>query len=482
MAKRRRLTLTMRMLLLVFIPLWALSAASIGIGTYYMAEQQTRKLKDDIKLIARAIRVPIGEAIEKGDLETVQRTLDAVFSIGQVYGASVYNKNGERIAAAGIARHDNDDNPLAEKMLKVGEDGDAYQHQAGRRVYSHFVPITGPNGQLPTMVEVTRKASDFSTSVDRIAYWAWGSWGLVGLMTLAIVLFGYRQAVGREMTRLINVMGEVGRGKLTQRAADNGSTEMAKIAKAFNQMLDDIETAQQEIKAHQAHEIALNQQLERQERMAALGRLVSGIAHELGAPLNVIDGRARRLARLDSDPKGQHELDAIRGQVGRLTRIVRQLLDFSRGGLQREWLRLAPLIESAIESVNYEQQSAQPNFNVSVPENIKVYIDQARFELVLVNLLRNACQAAQAQVGVEYHHADGKWQLSIWDDGEGIKGDINPEQLLEPFFTTKPKGKGTGLGLAIVHNVVHDHGGEMTFSHAEQGGLQVTLNFPEELT
>src|SRR5690606_29220457 len=114
------MSLSMRMLLLVFLPLWGLSAASIGIGTYYVVEQQTRKLKDDIKLIARAIRVPIGEAIEQGDLATVQRTLDAVFTLGQVYGASVYNKEGERVAAAGIARIDTEDSPIAEKLLEVG--------------------------------------------------------------------------------------------------------------------------------------------------------------------------------------------------------------------------------------------------------------------------------------------------------------------------------------------------------------------------
>lgn len=477
------MTLAMRMLLLVFIPLWALSGASIGIGTHYMAEQQTRKLKDDIKLIARAIRVPIGEAINQGDLATVQRTLDAVFSLGQVYGASVYNGEGQRIAAAGIARQeDTADNPLAQQMVRVGQDGDAYQHQAGRRVFSHFVPVTDETGKISSMVEVTRRASDFSATMNRIAYWAWGSWGVVGLLTLGIVLLGYRQAVGRQVANLTAVMADVGRGQLSVRAPQSSATELGTIAKAFNQMLDDMAQAQASIAAHQAQEATLNQQLERQERMAALGRLVSGIAHELGAPLNVIDGRARRLARNNDDPLALRELDAIRGQVQRLTRIVHQLLDFSRSGAQRETLQLLELVQAAVDSVKHELAPQPPQITLDIADNAVVTVDPARFELVLVNLLRNACQAADSQVGVVYQTQPDGWRLSIWDDGAGIAADIEPQQLLEPFFTTKPKGQGTGLGLAIVHNIVSDHHGELRLSRAAAGGLQVSLRFPVEIT
>lgn len=484
MTKKYRMTLATRMLLLVFLPLWALSGASIGIGTYYMAEQQTRKLKDDIKLIARAIRVPIGEALNQGDLATVQRTLDAVFSLGQVYGASVYNGEGQRIAAAGIARQeDTAANPLAEQMVRVGQDGDAYQHQAGRRVFSHFVPVTDPTGKISSMVEVTRRASDFSTTMDRIAYWAWGSWGVVGLLTLGIVLLGYRQAVGRQVANLTEVMADVGAGKLELRAPTSGATELGDIAKAFNQMLDNMASAQASIVAHRQQEATLNRQLERQERMAALGRLVSGIAHELGAPLNVIDGRARRLSRYNDDATAQRELSAIRGQVQRLTRIVHQLLDFSRSGAQLESILLRELVEAAVASVKHELAHGEPpQITLDIPATAMVTVDPAQFELVLVNILRNACQAATTRVGVSYQTNEHGWNLAIWDDGAGIAADIEPQQLLEPFFTTKPKGQGTGLGLAIVHNIVSDHQGELQLSHAEAGGLQVSLCFPKDVT
>ncbi|WP_417357124.1 ATP-binding protein [Gallaecimonas pentaromativorans] len=480
MTKRYSLTLTWRVLLLMFLPLWLLTGASVGLGMHYLGDQQTRKLKDDLKLVARAIRAPIGEAINQGDMDTVRHTLDAVFSLGQIYGAAVYDREGQRIAAAGIAKRDNQDNPLALHLVETGRDRDAYQRQAGRRVFSHFVPVTDTSGQITGLVEVTRKASDFSAYLERLTYWAWLAWAGLGLLTLTIVLWGYRQTVGREVGRLTRVMAAVGAGQRGLRAPMNGAPEFQTIALAFNRMLDDMAGAELALAEHREQEAHLSRSLERQQRMATLGRLVSGIAHELGAPLNVIDGRARRLARFDDEPKAQKELAAIRSQVGRLTRIVRQLLDFSRSGAQFRPLPLKELLEAALMSVAEEQQGAMPNVELEVPQNQRLLADGPRLELALVNLIRNACQAPCNELAIHLEEGERHWQLIIEDDGPGLPAGTDPQTLLEPFFTTKPKGQGTGLGLAIAQNVMTDHGGELTLAASAKGGLRLTLHFPKE--
>lgn len=134
-----------------------------------------------------------------------------------------------------------------------------------------------------------------------------------------------------------------------------------------------------------------------------------------------------------------------------------------------------------MDSIKHELASKPPQITLDIPAEASVTVDPARFELLLVNLLRNACQAAVSQVGVNYQSDTDGWCLSVWDDGAGIDAELDPHQLLEPFFTTKPKGQGTGLGLAIVHNIVSDHHGELRLSHAQAGGLQVSLRFPEEV-
>ncbi|WP_115717507.1 ATP-binding protein [Gallaecimonas mangrovi] len=481
MTKRYSLSLTWRVLLLVFLPLWLLSGAVISLQVHYLGEQQTAKLKDDLKLVARAIRAPIGEAINQGDMDTVRHTLNAVFSLGQIYGAAVYDRDGQRIAAAGIARRDNEneDNPLALHLVRTGRDRDAYQRQAGREVFSHFVPVTDTGGQITGLVEVTRKASDFSKSLNHLAYWSWSAWVALGLITLGIVLWGYRQAMGREVARLTQVMAAVGSGQKGLRAPQAGAPELRDIASAFNQMLDDMGKAEQAIAAHRQQEITLHSRLERQERMAALGRLVSGIAHELGAPLNVIDGRARRLARFDDDPQTQKELGAIRGQVARLTRIVRQLLDFGRSGIQYQQLRLKTLVDDVLDSVRFEQGGRMPQLQLDIPDAALITADSARLELALINLLRNSCQAGASRLSLAFSETAECWCLTLADDGPGLPPGVTAEQLLEPFFTTKPKGQGTGLGLAIVQNILADHGGDLTLLPQAQG-LQFRLRFPKD--
>lgn len=480
MVRLTKVSLSVRILLFVFLPLWGLSAASIGIGTYYLADLQTSKLKGDLKLIARAIDVPIGEAIRKGDIETVQRTLDAIFDLGQVYGASVYNQDGQRIAAAGIAKRSNKYNPIALELLEVGRDANVYQRQAGKQVYSHFLPITDKRGQISSLVEITRRASDFSSSMSTLSYSAWTVWGVIGLLTLIIVYLGHYRAAGRDVAQLTSTMAKIGQGQLGLRAADSNTYELSSIALALNRMLDDIALAQEKILAHQEYETKLNLRLERNERMATLGRFVGGVAHELGAPLNVIDGRARRLSRFIDKNSALHELTSIRGQVKRLTRIVRQLLDFSRNSNQKEKVLILDLVVHARESLNHEQMESSPLITINVPNHLSVFVDPDLFELALINLLRNASQAAQENVFVGYGESHDHWWITISDDGQSIPIDMDLPQLLEPFFTTKPKGQGTGLGLAIVNNIVNDHHGELMLRRSEQGGLIVTLQFSKE--
>ncbi|NAX35285.1 ATP-binding protein, partial [Vibrio sp. V29_P1S30P107] len=138
------------------------------------------------------------------------------------------------------------------------------------------------------------------------------------------------------------------------------------------------------------------------------------------------------------------------------------------------------LVVHARESLNHEQMEPSPLITINVPNHLSVFVDPDLFELALINLLRNASQAAQENVFVGYGESHDYWWITISDDGQRIPIDMDLSQLLEPFFTTKPKGQGTGLGLAIVNNIVNDHHGELMLRRSEQGGLIVTLQFSKE--
>src|SRR5690554_2996798 len=317
----------------IMLPLLALSGIAIGIGLERAAEFQDERLRDDLELVGRAIHVPVSDALIRRDITTVQASLDSVFKIGRVYGASVYDTEGALVASAGVTESDLSESLLAEQVILTGETQDSYRKVAGRDVFSQFVPIQDRSGQIIGFMQLNRRAQDFDNALDQLARIAWGTWIVLALATVAILVFGHYRGVNRYV-------------------------------------------AQQ-----------LEQQRREQEKIVAIGQVASGVAHELGAPLTVIDARAKKLQRVHQDEESQRQLQAIRGQVQRLTKIVNQLLAFSRTpvvGKKRHVV--AEIMAQAQQSISFEQGSDGPQLEVELPSTqLTLEADAQRLELALVN-------------------------------------------------------------------------------------------------
>ena len=248
-------------------------------------------------------------------------------------------------------------------------------------------------------------------------------------------------------------------------------------------MLDSMQLAEQQLRQQQLQQQQLTQQLKEQEKMAVIGQLVSGVAHELGAPLSVIDGRVQRVLREHNDDDTERQLQAVRNQVSRLSTLVRQLQAFAYTPLvQRQALSLAELLQQAIHSLSFELQAEDPQPQLQQPcPKVTLHGDAARLELALVNLLRNAVQAATSSVSVQVQINTGELAISVLDDGAGLPAQFSTEQLLSPFVSTKAQGRGTGLGLAIVQQIVLEHQGQLLLSNRPQGGCCVRISLPLEV-
>ncbi|MCC5856177.1 MAG: ATP-binding protein [Idiomarina sp.] len=479
-----RLSGMQRMLLLyVVLPLIIIVGAGLAFGLERLNTQESDRLKDDLELIGRAISLPVGEALMVGDEDAVRRTLQSVFAIGRVYGASVFDANGNQVAAAGLAERDLTRSRVAREVVMTGEQQERYRRVSGMELYSYFIPVTDVTGIPNGFIQINRQASDFDASFERLVRTAWLIWGLMSLMTVAIVIFGHYGGIGRHVAQLRETMERVEEGEHQVRSSAEGPSEIASMARGLNRMLDSIDRKNLELAERRAHEQALAEELQSREKMAAIGRVASGIAHELGAPLTVIDGRASRLLKSIDEPQQQRQLEAIRGQVGRLTRIVRQLLNYTRLDVAASPVpvRLSALIDEAITNVSHELGEAQASPQVDAPDDITVPGIESRIELALVNVLRNAFQAARSEVSISLHRHAERVELRIRDDGPGLPKNQSPEQLVEPFVTTKNTGEGTGLGLAIVSQVMSEHGGELVLTNHPDGGCQVSLIFPSVL-
>jgi signal transduction histidine kinase len=215
------------------------------------------------------------------------------------------------------------------------------------------------------------------------------------------------------------------------------------------------------------------------------------MAHELGAPLSVIGGKAQRALRgLEENTerlsiyqeKLKKGLEDIRTEVARMERIVWQLLDFGRWkeGQQRE-ITANQLAQASAAAVRNEADMAGVHVTVrESPSDPTLNGDPLRLQQALVNLLRNGIQAVhRGRVEIAVIEKGQEVFFIVGDNGPGLHTDIR-SRLFEPFVSTKRLGQGTGLGLALVNNIVNSHSGKVEVAKSPLGGAQFTVIMPRQ--
>jgi two-component system, NtrC family, sensor kinase len=241
----------------------------------------------------------------------------------------------------------------------------------------------------------------------------------------------------------------------------------------------------------------INDQKEQQERLsqaarlADIGQLAAGVAHEINTPLASIALRAESLLKASEDARLQaidsfknfpRYLKTIDEEIFRCKKIIGALLDFSRVRKPENRLTdLNALAEKAADLVGHQMKLKQVAVSLRLDPTLRpIYADDGQLRQALIALLMNALDATPAggRVSVETQREEGqKVSLSVNDSGSGIPRE-HLDKIFSPFFTTKPVGQGTGLGLAICHGIVSSHGGEIRVTSEVGQGTQVSLVLP----
>ena len=310
--------------------------------------------------------------------------------------------------------------------------------------------------------------------------------GLAGAGWLLALVY-----VRRPLLALVGALRGVRSGDLAAKAAAGRPDEIGLAVTEFNALVDDLAEARERLTAEAEAREAMEASLRRADKLVTVGQVSAGLAHEIGSPLQILNGRARALAARAELPADVRPIAQIlMNESDRITRIVEQLLTFSRYSAPcMTEVNLETPVRDIVEFFGSEARRQEVRLEFEGDTSLAVAtVDIGQIQQVVMNLLSNALRATKrgGRVHVMLNGSsfvvDGdKWRPSISlvveDTGDGIREDVLPH-IFEPFFTTRAEVGGTGLGLAVVKSIIDLHVGAIAVTTRPGEGTRFTVHFP----
>jgi len=311
---------------------------------------------------------------------------------------------------------------------------------------------------------------------------------------LCVILWNF---VSTPVTMLAQGMRKVAAGDLDFKININRKDEIGELANTFNTMSDELRKAKNEQmewgntleKKVQEKTEAIHraqQQLIHSEKLASLGRMAAGVAHEINSPLTgIITFGHLLLKKFPEGTEDREDIEVIIDQANRCSTIIKGLLGFARATTaDKAQTNINDVLNSTLNIVKNKADF----FNIKLSTNLDpslsmVRADAPQLQQVFLNMIVNAADACEGKgsitISTSNVHDNGQdyIQIEFRDTGHGIK-DEDLEKIFEPFFTTKPVGKGTGLGLAVSHGIIQEHGGKITISTKTGEGTSFFIWLP----
>lgn len=490
--------LRLRLVVLLMLPLLLVS----GVYSVVRVQQEASARVQDEQERAAGMAKTIQVAVENALALRVRQSTDLVgllesLTLGQreIDRIRIFDRDGQVLAASSVRTVALD--PQSDAIAQVMKTGmpDLVETHAGDRSWMVYIlPVrylapSGRSGSTPRQaaLEIAFVAPDgrrMARQAIRDVLVRVGILTVVLALVIAVVL---QRQVLRPLADLARSIRDLGEGRRGPPLPVKRQDELGELAAAFNRMTERLEEARQRVVAEGEYALDLEQQLRRSETLAVAGKLASGIAHEVGTPLNIISGRAEIvLQSLPAEHSGRQDLERIIHQIDRVSNIVRSLLDAVRLG-KREIQRvpIEVLISRLLLLLEHVVRKRGISITTSIPEDLSdVAGDSGRLQQVFINLLINAVEATppNGEISISARPClnDGRPGVSVevTDTGMGIAPDVLG-QVFEAFYTTKPAGQGTGLGLAITRDIVRDHGGTIVAQSRPGHRTTFTVWLPE---
>jgi signal transduction histidine kinase len=445
--------------------------------------------RDEARVHAVTLKIALEEDYLAGRSIDAQRLINRLRENTGVYSAALFDAAGEIVAISNTLapeefRYLNE----AREVMASGKGVEIMRSLSGADYFSMVLPLE-VQGRRVGAIEIVQSISFVKADIARARFYVLITASLLFITILLVVAAVTRYSLARPIHELLDGAVALGRGDLNYRVrAPAGAGELAGLAREFNRMADRLAEQRLSTLREAEERLALERKLRHSEQLAAVGRLAAGVAHEMGAPLQVIDGRAKQLLHNADAPTEtrQRNLIIIRNQADRIARTVRQLLNLSRPHkLDFRKVELTPLVEETAELIETQAESAGIEIALRCDDAV-IEADPELIQQVLLNVFRNGIQAMPqggrlcveclkdaAEKGGRNFAA-----LRVSDTGVGIAPESLPN-IFDPFFTTKEVGQGTGLGLPISSRIVEEHDGWIEAANAAGGGAVFTVYLPQ---
>ncbi|WP_373047160.1 sensor histidine kinase [Vulgatibacter sp.] len=467
--------------------------ASIGIaatvlfglgGAHLLAteasELRTVAEKESI-LLGRTLQTAIENALRDRQLEDVKETVQALATIDPAVGIFMIEAGGTLVGVSPGARASAGTLEMARNAVgevrplisfEEGEPGLlrlglALREEQGARAASALV-LEKPLWELERDLAATRRGVGATVALFILAATA-----LTWLLT--------RRYVGQPVGELVADMERVRSGDLSSSVLRLRADELDAARSAFDALVTDLRAAHDRADLESEARRRLERALQNADKLITLGQLSAVVAHEIGSPLQVLEGRARWVRKHAAEQeKVRSAAETIVEQARRITRLVEQMLSITR---RRPAARVEfdgeNAVRAVLELLELEADRGRVRLTLRRDGATRVYADPDRLQQVVLNLVRNAMQASPPESIVTVTMGgDADWfTLDVEDQGGGVAPEVLPH-LFEPFYTTRTMQGGSGLGLSVVHSIVQEHGGTVRFEETGPNGSRVRVRLP----
>jgi two-component system, NtrC family, sensor kinase len=478
----------------IIIAVSAILALTIGLGTWinigYQRLQMEDALEDNVLIISNTIQRSLENAMLDGKSKEVQHILSAVGSYQNIHEVKIFSPSGVVLKSSKPWMIGRKVDPVTQKWFLA----DKFKKPIKRReegIFSVLFPIENDarcfhchgsqvklNGVLAVDISMAQMQEKVRELSKTMFLWALG---VTAILAVSLSLF-LTHLVTNPIQTLIATMERAERG-LEARVEVKSFDDIGRLGEAFNSLLTKLESAQRRVERYHFD------QMTRADRLASIGEMAAGIAHEIKNPLAGIAGviQVLRKEHAVGDQK-RLILDEVLVQVERMDKAVRNLLSFARPPEPK--LTPADINELISRLLNFLAPQFARN-SISVDRKLTtslpwLTLDPDLMQQALINIALNAIQAMPegGKFVVETRsvkpdgQSPGSIEILCSDTGKGITLE-NQSRIFNPFYTTRQQG--TGLGLSITQRIIEQHGGEISVMSSPEKGTTFTLSFPYPL-